>query len=96
MKLIYCTEDGYHLALRYGKEALDHDSGQDGPQRVRNAGRDVCPIEAGEVEFQALDGTVIEVEEEVEVTYFTLRDKMSENGYSTGTAAASNFWSGGV
>jgi hypothetical protein len=76
MKLIYCTVEGYQLALRYGAEVLDHEPGQDSPRWVRNAGRDVRRIETGEVEFQALDGVVAEAEDDdCEVTYFMLRDK---------------------
>lgn len=74
MKLVYCTEEGYHLALRYGIQVLGHDPGQDGPKWVYNAGRDVRRIETGEVEFQALDGIVTEVEIQEDVTYFMLRD----------------------
>lgn len=85
MKLVSCTREGYQLAVRYGKEVLGHEPGEDGPRWVRNAGRDVRRIETGEVEFQAIDGAVteVEVEGELEVTYFTLRDNAGrERGFS--------------
>lgn len=74
MKLIYCTEEGYHLALRYGKEVLDHDPGQDGPRWSSNAAR-VRRIEIGELELEAFDGVITEVDDDgSEAIYFMLRD----------------------